>query len=516
MIHCFKLCGLNIVLDVASGSIHTVDNVAYDVVRLYEHDLSDKGQRELIGRVASLHPTVSESDILDIIYKIESLIEQGKLFSADVYEKLADNAGAAPLKALCLNVSQACNMSCKYCFAGCGERHGDRERQGDGSSVFPAGQGTGQGDGSSVSHPIFAEAESTKRQRDCPPETSHKTDEPSPCLPLMSVDTGKAAIDFLVKNSGSAKILDIDFFGGEPLLNWNVVKELVTYARESEKTHGKRFRFTLTTNGLLIDDDVITFTNRYFHNVVLSLDGRPEVHDAMRKLNGGGGTYDEVAPKIKKLVDARRAKGYYIRGTFTRENMDFVNDVLHLADLGYKELSLEPVVTKSDGLSFGFTLDDVDELCRQYDLLAVEMQRRIATGSDFSFYHYTLDLENGPCVHKRIAGCGVGTEYMAVTPDGELFPCHQFIGEPEFLLGDVWSGVQNERLRSEFAGASIYSRSECRDCWARFYCSGGCAANAYFDCGSIGGVHKLGCELFKKRIECAIMFSISKITTKGA
>jgi len=486
MIHYYKLCGFNIVLDVASGSVHSVDEVAYDVIRLYEPSLGYEGQGELVGRIIALHPKVSESDVLDIITNIGSLIEQGKLFSSDVYEKLADKAASASLKALCLNVSHACNMSCDYCFA----RQGDgSRRQGDGSSVLLLGK--------------------TEEPSPCLREPSPCL-APSPCL-LMSLDTGKAAIDFLIKNSGDSKILDIDFFGGEPLLNWDVVKELVSYARESEKKHGKRFRFTLTTNGLLIDDDVITFTNRFFHNVVLSLDGRPETHDAMRKLHDGGGSYDTVAPKIKKLVDARRGKGYYIRGTFTRKNMDFVNDILHLAELGYKELSLEPVVSKSEGTSFGFTFDDVDELCRQYDLLAVEMQRLNATGNGFSFYHYTLDLVGGPCVHKRIAGCGVGTEYLAVTPDGELYPCHQFIGESQFLLGDVWRGVVNERLRSEFAEASIYSRSECKDCWARFYCSGGCAANAFFDCGSIGGVHKLGCELFKKRIECAIMFSVSQI-----
>jgi len=456
MIHCYKLCGFNIVLDVASGSVHTVDELAYDVIRLYEPDLSEDGQVELIGRIISMHPNVSESDVLEVIADIESLVAQGKLFSPDTYEKLADNAGSAPLKALCLNVSDVCNMACAYCFAGC------------------ADDATSKSEG------------------------------------LMSLDTGKAAIDFLVRSSGAAKVLDIDFFGGEPLLNWELVKELVFYARDASQKVGKKFRFTLTTNGLLIDDDVLSFTTRYFHNVVLSLDGRPETHDAMRKLHTGVGSYEEVAPKIKKLVDARRAKGYYIRGTFTRENMDFVNDILFLADLGYKELSMEPVVTNSE-TSYGFTLDDVPELCRQYDLLAVEMQRREAVGEEFSFYHYTLDLSEGPCVHKRIAGCGVGTEYLAVTPSGALYPCHQFIGDVKFLLGDVRSGVTKENLRSEFAGASIYSRSECRDCWARFYCSGGCAANAYFDCGSIGGVHKLGCELFKKRMECAIVLNVSRM-----
>jgi len=327
----------------------------------------------------------------------------------------------------------------------------------------------------------------------------------------MSLETGKHAIDFLVESSGLRKNLDVDFFGGEPLLNIDVVKGIVLYAREVERTIDKKFRFTLTTNALLIDDDVIDFTNKEIYNVVLSLDGRPEIHDAMRKLPGGSGSYADAAAKIRKLVDTRRGKGYYIRGTFTSENKDFVNDILHIADLGFKELSMEPVVTKENE-PYGFTAEDLPELYAQYEKLAVEMLNREKLGKGFNFYHYTLNFAEGPCVHKRIAGCGVGTEYLAVTPSGELYPCHQFVGDKRFLMGDVRHGVVNTDLRREFSQCSIYSRKECRDCWARFYCSGGCAANAFYDSGSIGGVCELGCELFKKRIECAIMMNVARQT----
>ncbi|MCL2227141.1 MAG: thioether cross-link-forming SCIFF peptide maturase, partial [Oscillospiraceae bacterium] len=300
-----------------------------------------------------------------------------------------------------------------------------------------------------------------------------------------------------------------DFFGGEPLLNWEVVKDIVDYARSVEQGSGKKFRFTLTTNGLLIDGDVISFANREMHNVVLSLDGRPEVNDRHRRLpDDAGGTYETVLPKLREMVEARRGKGYYIRGTFTRQNLDFASDVLHIADLGFKEISLEPAIAKP-GSPMGFTNGDLPELFRQYEILAIEMLRRSRLGRGFSFYHFNLDLEGGPCVHKRIAGCGVGTEYLAVTPSGKLYPCHQFVGDEGFALGDVCSGIVNTKLRSEFGKWDIYTRTKCRDCWARMYCSGGCAANAHNDSGSIGGVYALGCELFKKRLECAIMMKVA-------
>ena len=466
MIHSYKLCGYNIVLDVASGSIHTVDDFAYDVIRAYELILDGKDKDVLLARISANHPDKTDDEILEVVTDIEGLRKRGKLFSPDVYAGVAGvGAGcSAPLSALCLNVSHECNMSCKYCFVGCGDVGG--VDVGGGESGGESGGG------------------------------------------LMSLETGKRAVDFLVEQSGERKNLDIDFFGGEPLLNWQVVKDIVAYAREIERKGSKKFRFTLTTNGLLIDYDVINFTNNQMHNVVLSLDGRPDVHDAMRKLPNENGSFSAVAENIKKLVEARRGKGYYIRGTFTRNNMDFVNDILFIAGLGYKELSMEPVIAKP-GDSFGFRAGDLPDLSAQYETLAVEMLRLERLGMGFNFYHYNLDLLDGPCVHKRVAGCGVGTEYMAVTPTGELFPCHQFVGDAKFLLGDVWRGITNQTLRNQFAGCSIYSRPQCRDCWARFYCSGGCAANAYYASGSINGIYELGCEMFKKRIECAIMMKVA-------
>ena len=450
MIHQYKLGGYNIVLDVASGSIHSVDDVAYDAISMFETIDEDT----IAARLKRKFPDLGDGDIAELFSDIGKLRDRGKLFSEDVFTDIATNERDATLKALCMNVSHVCNMTCSYCFAGRGEYGGEKR--------------------------------------------------------LMSIDTGKQAIDFLVKGSGEKRNLDIDFFGGEPLLNWAVVKDIVKYARSIEQGRGKKFRFTLTTNGLLIDDDVIDFTNREMHNVVLSLDGRQETNDAMRKLPDTveGGSYEAVVPKLKELVKARRGKGYYIRGTYTRENLDFVNDILHIADLGFTELSMEPVVAKPDS-PYALTMTDLPQLSRQYEILAVEMLRRRKEGRGFVFYHYALDLADGPCIHKRIAGCGVGTQYLAVTPGGQLYPCHQFVGDEKFLMGDVWRGVTGTKLRDAFGKCNIYTRTECRECWARMYCSGGCAANAYHDSESVSGIYSLGCEMLKKRIECAIMMGVS-------
>ena len=450
MTHSYKLCGYNIVLDIASGSIHSVDEVAYDAINEYER----LGRGETVSLIKSKYDYLTDADISELFCDIERPISRGKLFSVDSFENAAAPKWESHIKALCLNVSHLCNMTCSYCFAGKGEYNGSGG--------------------------------------------------------LMDFETGKRAIDFLIDNSGARMNLDVDFFGGEPLLNWEVVKDIVRYARKAEQGKNKRIRFTLTTNGILIDDDVISFTNREMHNIVLSLDGRPEINDAVRKLANGEGSYAVVMPKMKKLVEARHGKGYYIRGTFTRENTDFVQDILHLADLGFKELSMEPAVSKP-GEPHALTMDDLPEIGRQYETLAIEMLRREKEGRGFTFYHYKLDLSGGPCVHKRIAGCGVGTEYMAVTPAGELFPCHQFVGNREFLMGDIWQGITNTDLRREFGACGVYSNEECRSCWARFYCSGGCKANAYNAAGNIGGVYKLGCEMFKKRVECAIMIKVAGV-----
>jgi len=447
MVHAYRLAGFNIIVDAGSGSIHCVDDVAYDAICVFEREGRESAGKSLRQK----YPGLDESQIVELFDDIEQLTKNGALFAKDSYAAAEKSVGEQPIKALCMNVSHMCNMTCSYCFA--------------------SGRGYGGGQA------------------------------------LMSLETGKRAIDFLIENSKGRKNLDVDFFGGEPLLNWSVVKDIVSYARKKERENGKKFRFTLTTNGLLIDEDVIEFTGREMHNVVLSLDGRREVHDASRLLQDGGGSYDAVLPKIKKLVEARGGKEYYIRGTYTRDNLDFASDILHMADLGFKELSMEPVVAKP-GAPFALTGDDLPKLFEQYELLASEMLTRKNDGRAFTFYHYKLDLTGGPCVYKRIAGCGVGTEYLAVTPDGKLYPCHQFIGEKNFLMGDIWRGIKNEERRGEFAGCGIYSRPECKECWARLYCSGGCAANAFHDTGSIKGVYSLGCELFKKRLECAIMMKV--------
>ncbi|MBO4915050.1 MAG: thioether cross-link-forming SCIFF peptide maturase, partial [Oscillospiraceae bacterium] len=326
---------------------------------------------------------------------------------------------------------------------------------------------------------------------------------------VMPFDVGKRALDFLIERSGARRNLEVDFFGGEPLMNWDVVKELVAYARTREKEAGKNFRFTLTTNGLLIDDDVIDFCNREMHNVVLSLDGRREVHDRWRVDYAGNGSWDRIVPKFQKLVAARGGKGYYMRGTFTHGNPDFLKDVETMLDLGFNELSMEPVVAAPDDPN-ALTADDVELVKKQYEELAQLMLRREREGRPFTFYHYMLDLTGGPCIYKRISGCGSGTEYMAVTPWGDLYPCHQFVGEEKFKLGDVWQGVTNTSVRDQFAACNVYAKPECRECWARLYCSGGCAANAWHASGSVTGVYKTGCELFKKRMECAIMMALAR------
>lgn len=454
--------GCNIVIDANSGAVHSVDDLAYDVIALYGGAGDPEGD---IARLAlkkyGLSPNVTRESVLEVLDDIGELVSAGLLFSPDS----AGEAAAAELaargygvRALCLHVSHACNMSCDYCFAGGGRYRG-------------------------------ADA-------------------------LMSLDTGKQAVDFLIRSSGGARVLDIDFFGGEPLLNWDTVKGIVAYARAAEAAHDKLFRFTLTTNGVLIDDDVIEFCNREMYNVVLSLDGRREVHDSRRKL-GGGGSYDVILPKFQKFVAARGGRSYYMRGTYTRANIDFTADILHMADLGFTELSMEPAVAAPGGPG-ALTEDDLPALYEQYESLASEMLRREGEGRGFTFYHYTLDLAGGPCIYKRASGCGSGSEYLAVSPGGQLYPCHRFVGEDAYLMGDVRSGVTNAPLRAAFRSCGIYSRRECRECWARLYCSGGCAANSYFASGSIEGVYELGCRLFQKRLECAVMMAVRRAATPGA
>ncbi len=446
MIHRYKLNGYNIVLDVYSGSVHVVDDVAYDIIGMYE----EKSREEIIRQIQSTYPDITRDDVLECLGDITSLRDAGKLFSEDTYAGVAEHLVKREpiLKALCLHVAHTCDLNCSYCFASQGKYSGERA--------------------------------------------------------LMSFEVGKRALDFLVEHSGSRRNLEVDFFGGEPLCNWEVVKELVAYARSIEKDAGKNFRFTLTTNGMQIDDEVIEFANREMYNVVLSLDGRREVHDRFRVDHAGRGSYDRILPKFKKLVAARGGKGYYMRGTFTHLNTDFTEDILHMADQGFDQLSMEPVVCSPED-PCALTEADLPILYQQYEKLAVEMIRRKKEGRGFTFYHYMIDLGHGPCIYKRIAGCGSGTEYLAVTPWGELYPCHQFVGDPAYSMGNIWDGIQNKTLQEKFGTCNAYSRSQCQDCWAKLYCSGGCAANAYHTSGDIGGIYEYGCKLFKKRMECAIM-----------
>ncbi|MBQ2794080.1 MAG: thioether cross-link-forming SCIFF peptide maturase [Clostridia bacterium] len=454
MVHQYKLNGYNIVLDTASGSVHTVDEVAYDIIAAYKTHTAEEIVEMILSRYGD-REDVTREDILDCISDVGELEKDGKLFSEDKYESLAREYknNSRVVKALCLHVAHTCNLNCSYCFASQGKYHGERA--------------------------------------------------------LMSFEVGKRALDFLIENSGTRKNLEVDFFGGEPSLNFDVVKRLVEYAREVEGKHGKNFRFTYTTNGMILTDEMIDFVNRECHNVVLSLDGRREVNDHFRRDYMGRGSYDTIVPNFQKLVKSRGGKGYYVRGTFTHNNVDFTNDLFHMADLGFTELSMEPVVCPP-GDPYALTEEDLPKLFEQYEILAKEMLKRKKEGRPITFYHYMLDLKNGPCIYKRITGCGSGTEYMAVTPWGELYPCHQFVGDEKYSLGNVFDGVKNTAVQDEFRGCNSYSREQCRDCWAKLYCSGGCAANAYHATGSINGVYEYGCELFKKRIECAVMMQVAE------
>ena len=470
-LHLYKLNGYNIAMDVNSGAIHEVDDETYAVLEYLRDNIlssdttavpvDEKSRNKVMDELRRAFITegrsdinITEKDLEEIMEDVFELMDTGQLFSDDEFEDLAQELKdkQSVLKAMCLHVAHSCNMDCEYCFAGKGEYHGK------------AG--------------------------------------------LMSYETGKAAIDYLVANSPGRRNLEVDFFGGEPLLNWEVVKLLVAYGRSIEKEAGKNFRFTITTNGLLIDDEVIDFCNREMGNVVISLDGRKQTNDNMRHTKDGGGTYDLIIDKFKRFVRAREGE-YYMRGTYTAGNKDFTEDLCHMADEGFSELSIEPVVAPPEA-DYALKTEDAGELCEQYEKLALEMIRRRDEGKGFSFYHYTIDFEGGPCIAKRISGCGVGTEYMAVTPEGDIYPCHQFVGEEDFIMGNIYDGITRPEVRGMFADCNVYSHEECRDCFARLYCSGGCSANAYHSTGSVSGVYELGCILHRKRLECAIMMKVDE------
>ena len=443
MVHQYKNNGYNIVLDVNSGAIHIVDDVTYDVIAQYEEADCD-------SIIKNLKDKYDKAEIKEALDEIEELKANQELFTADEYEDYITDFKKRPtvVKALCLHIAHDCNLACRYCFAEEGEYHGRRA--------------------------------------------------------LMSYEVGKAALDFLIANSANRKNLEVDFFGGEPTMNFQVVKDLVAYGREQEKLHNKNFRFTLTTNGVLLNDEIMEFANREMANVVLSIDGRKDVNDHMRPFRGGQGSYETIVPKFQHFADSRNQNNYYVRGTFTHHNLDFSKDVLHLADLGFKQISVEPVVAQETD-DYAIREADLPQLFKEYDDLAAEMIRRHKEGQDFNFFHFMIDLEGGPCVAKRLSGCGSGTEYLAVTPWGDLYPCHQFVGKEEFLLGDVYEGVKRTDICDEFKSCNVYAKPKCRECFGRFYCSGGCAANSYNFHGDIHNAYDIGCALQKKRVECAIM-----------
>lgn len=461
MIHQYKSNGYNIVLDVNSGSVHVVDDLVYDILEMYNTKPKEEIIRILLDKYQQpdyaklLDENISEAYIEEAISEIETLKEEGTLFTQDVYQDVVFNfkERKTVVKALCLHIAHDCNLACKYCFAEEGEYKGRRA--------------------------------------------------------LMSYEVGKKALDFLIANSGTRRNLEVDFFGGEPLMNFEVVKQLVAYGREQEKIHDKNFRFTLTTNGVLLDDDIMEFANKEMANVVLSIDGRKEIHDKMRPARNGKGSYDIIVPKFRKLAESRGQKNYYVRGTFTHFNKDFAADVIHMADLGFEQISVEPVVAPPEE-DYAIQEADVETICQEYDKLADEMIRRREQGRCFNFFHFMIDLTGGPCVAKRLSGCGSGTEYLAVTPWGDFYPCHQFVGNEDFLLGNVDEGITNTEVQDKFKLCNVYAKEKCKDCFARFYCSGGCAANAFNFSGDINGAYDIGCELQKKRIECAIMLKVDE------
>ena len=458
VIHQYKSGGYNIVMDVNSGSIHVVDDIVYDMIPLVEPLVKEgiKDAATIKAAVLSLSRIpCPEEEIAEAVDEVLQLEAAGQLFAPDIYENYVFDFKnrETVVKALCLHIAHDCNLACKYCFAGEGEYHGRRA--------------------------------------------------------LMTPEVGKKALDFLVANSGNRVNLEVDFFGGEPLINWQTVKELVEYGRSLEAPHNKKFRFTLTTNGVLLDDEILEFANKEMANIVLSIDGRREIHDLMRPFRGGQGSYDLVVPKFKKVAKSRGQERYYVRGTYTHYNLDFSRDVLHLADLGFEQISVEPVVALPTD-DYAITEADIPILKEEYDRLAAEMIKRKKEGRGFNFFHFMIDLSGGPCVAKRLSGCGSGTEYLAVTPWGDLYPCHQFVGNEKFLMGNVEEGILREDIRKEFKCCNVYAKDKCKKCFAKFYCSGGCAANAYNFHGNINDAYDVGCELQRKRVECAIMLKVAE------
>ncbi len=445
MIHKYKLNGYNIVLDVNSGAVHVVDDLAYEILDFTDENMSENLSADIIEKLSEKY---EKSDILDTYSELYELYNNGQLYTKDEYEKFASMMVNSSVKSMCLNISHDCNLRCEYCFAAKGDFGTGRE--------------------------------------------------------LMPFETAKKAIDFLIEKSGNRHNLEVDFFGGEPLMNFDVVKKTVEYARSIEKEHDKNFRFTITTNGLLLTDDKIDFINREMANVVLSLDGRKEVNDKLRVSPNGRGSYDVIVPKYQKLVAERGDKDYYVRGTFTQNNLDFTKDIIKMSDLGFDQLSIEPVVSDTK-LDYSIKKEDLPRVFEEYETLAREMIKRKKSGKCFNFFHFMIDLDQGPCAIKRLRGCSCGNEYIAVTPNGDVYPCHQFVGNEQWEMGNVVENSFNEEIKTKFAKTNIYTKEKCKNCWAKFFCSGGCNANSWQYEGDISKSHEISCELEKKRVECAIM-----------
>ena len=445
MIHKYKLEGYNILLDVNSGGVHIIDDLTYDMLDNISPPLEEKCPEDIVNKLSKVY---DRDEIYECYDEIVSLYNDKILFSEDDYEKFALTSVASPIKAMCLHVAHDCNLRCKYCFASTGDYKEGRM--------------------------------------------------------LMSLETGKKALDFLIEKSGDRKFLEVDFFGGEPTVNFDVVKQLVEYGRSREAEANKKFRFTITTNGILLTDDMIDFINKEMNNVVLSIDGRKDVNDRLRVRADGSGSYDKIVPNFKKLVEKRGSdKDWYVRGTYTKYNLDFSNDVMHLYDLGFDQISVEPVMA-DPSMPYAITQSDLPRIFDEYEELSSKIRKIRSEGKFINFFHFMLDLDQGPCAIKRLRGCGCGNEYVAVAPNGDIYPCHQFVGIEDYKLGSLNDGSFNEELKKTFASAHVYSKPECKKCWAKFYCSGGCNANNYIYAGDIHNAYKLSCEIQKKRLECAI------------
>ncbi|WP_200805102.1 thioether cross-link-forming SCIFF peptide maturase [Acetoanaerobium noterae] len=447
LIHKFSMNDLNIVVDVNGGAVHVVDEITFDVLDYYELNDAEKIAKKL--------PKYTLDEIKETFDEIKSLVEEGLLYSPDNYLDIDAFKNREPVvKAMCLHIAHDCNLKCKYCFAS-------------------------QGD--------FGGAKS-----------------------IMSFEVGKKALEYLVDNSGSRKNLEVDFFGGEPLMNFEVVKQIVEYGNELAKEKVKNFRFTITTNGVLLDDEIIDYVNEHMHNVVLSLDGRKSINDDMRPTLNDKGSYDIIVPKFQKLIEKRKDKYYYVRGTFTRDNMDFSKDVLHFKDLGFDLTSVEPVVGDESN-PYALREEDLPKILDEYEKLAVEYSKMRVNNEPFRFFHFMVDLSQGPCVIKRMTGCGAGNEYLAITPEGDIYPCHQFVGQEEFKMGNVMTDKVElpKEMQETFKEAHIYAKDECSKCWAKFYCSGGCHANAFNFNNDILKPYDLGCQMQRKRLECALMVEAS-------